>query len=234
MRTFAHLHPSFNDTNTFRAALPPVPPGRYRVYGDVVYEFGADRTVEATLDVTREDSIAADPAAADLDDAWITHRRAVPAYAKASVDTLADGSTLTWLTDDTTELRAGRETTLRFVVRDTAGKIAQLEPYLGMSAHAVVNRDDGSVFIHLHPMGTVSTAAQQVFVLRDRGDTTPMGRLRLPDSAQALAVAAHAMRTSGEFSFPYEFPKEGDYRVWVQVKRGGRILTGVFDVKVGN
>jgi hypothetical protein len=232
MRTFAHLHPTFNDTSTFRAPLPPLPPGRYRVYGDVVYEFGADRTFEATLDVTREDSMAANPIAADPDDAWITRRRAVPGFAKDPVDTLADGSTITWKTDGATEIRAGRETPLRFVVRDADGKVAQLEAYLGMSAHAVVNRDDGSVFIHLHPMGTISTAAQQVFLLRDRGDTTANGRLRLPDSGEAFAVAGHAMPTSGEFSFPYEFPKEGSYRVWVQVKRGGRILTSAFDVKV--
>jgi hypothetical protein len=33
-------------------------------------------------------------------------------------------------------------------------------------------------------------------------------------------------------SFPYGFPKPGDYRIYVQVKQGGKIETGVFDARV--
>jgi hypothetical protein len=33
-------------------------------------------------------------------------------------------------------------------------------------------------------------------------------------------------------TFPYGFPTAGDYRVFVQVKRSGRVQTGVFDVRV--
>ena len=36
----------------------------------------------------------------------------------------------------------------------------------------------------------------------------------------------------GTVSFPYAFPKPGRYRLWVQVKRDHRILTGVFDAEV--
>jgi hypothetical protein len=106
---------------------------------------------------------------------------------------------------------------------------------MGMAAHAAVVASDGSVFIHLHPMGTVTTAAQQVFRARDLGDTTARGRLdssALASGAAASMPAMPAMSMSGRISFPYEFPKPGRYRVWVQVKPGARVLTGTFDVDV--
>jgi hypothetical protein len=49
--------------------------------------------------------------------------------------------------------------------------------------------------------------------------------------------AGHLMTAAGlpaEVSFPYGFPKPGDYRIYVQVKRAGSILTGVFDARVEN
>ncbi len=115
-------------------------------------------------------------------------------------------------------------------MRDAKGAEASLRPYLGMAAHAVVLRDDDSVFIHLHPMGTVSTATQAVFALRDRGDTTRNGRLLRADVAAAEQM--NGMPMSGTFSIPYEFPKPGRYRIWVQVKPRDRVLTGTFDAIV--
>ncbi len=42
----------------------------------------------------------------------------------------------------------------------------------------------------------------------------------------------HSGPATSSVYLPYEFPEPGKYRVWVQFKADGRILTGVFDASV--
>jgi hypothetical protein len=88
------------------------------------------------------------------------------------------------------------------------------------------------VYVHLHPMGTITTAARDVFRAIDRGDTTATGRLRLDTAGNAHATMASATSTPAAIEFPYAFPKSGSYRLFVQVKRNGHILTGAFAITV--
>lgn len=121
---------------------------------------------------------------------------------------------------------------LEFAVATHDGRPARLQPHMGMAGHAMITRHDGAVFVHLHPAGTISpVAAQETFLFREPGDTI-RGRL-----AQRL-TAAEMGRGEGEeaapavVSFPNAFPMPGRYRIWVQVKRGGRVQTGVLDAAV--
>ena len=223
-RTFAHLHPVQLDSTNFRATLPALPAGGYRLFADVTTENGTNLTLTTT---TTLPAPALQTAPGDTDDAW-TVTPSVPAIAPASAP-LENGYTLAWI-GDAAGLTSDRATDLRFEVRDPKGAVVNVQPYLGMAAHAVVMRDDGSVFIHLHPMGTISTATQAVFALRDRGDTTRSGGL--DRNAVVAAERMAAMPMSGAFSIPYEFPKPGRYHIWVQVKPHGRVQTGTFDVVV--
>ncbi|HEU0015347.1 MAG TPA: hypothetical protein VFQ45_16785 [Longimicrobium sp.] len=219
---FAHLHPVKADSFTFRTGLPALPPGRYRVYGDVVHESGFTRTLVDTVQVPAGHA----GGGLDPDDSW--HAGAASVSGEAA---LADGGRMRWeMSGD--RPHAGRETTLRFRVTAPDGRPAVLEPYMGMMAHAVVTRADGTVFVHLHPMGTVSLASQQLFDQRARGDTARDASGRLVLRAGGNAHAAHAAEEPGVVSFPYEFPKAGRYRVWVQVRRAGRVQTAAFDLDV--
>jgi hypothetical protein len=223
MTSFAHLHPSH--IGDFETPIPPLAPGTYRLFGDITYETGLSQTLTGMVHISRDDSVRASHTLDfDRDDAWINTEGATRGDHAATIDTLEDGSTMEWL-PDSTNIRAGSETTLRFRVEDPTGSLATLQPYLGMNAHAVIARTDGSVFVHLHPAGTISYAAQEAFALRDRGDTTKNGRLAfIPDSMPRMPPI------SGEFSFPYVFPRSGTYRIWVQVRRNGRVMTGTFTV----
>ena len=227
---FAHLHPITTDSVRFTSPLPPLPNGRYRVFGDIVHESGLTQTLVSKLEVSSS-PVAYQRTAwqGDPDDAWTTR---APVEDSREM-TLEDGTRMTWLAPGS-RLVAGADASLRFVVTAPPGAPLALESYMGMPAHAVVARDDGQVFIHLHPQGTISTAAQRAFVMRQAGDTIT-GRL-----AQRLATdtASHAgmhpvggsmaAATTDTLSFPYAFPEPGRYHIWVQAKRQGRVITGVF------
>jgi hypothetical protein len=225
MDAFAHLHPAQIDSLTFEASLPALPAGDYRLFGDITLENGTSLTVSTSLKLNG----AARSTSSDSDDAWTPSVAAVPAGTNALAP-MGKGFRLAWAGDNG-PLPANTPLDLRFVVVDTAGNPARLEPYLGMAAHAVVLRDDGSVFIHLHPMGTVAMTAQQIYRARDRGDTTSRGRLTSDAFADSMTMPM-PISFGGASSFPYEFPKAGRYRVWVQAKPGHDVLTGAFDVEV--
>ena len=214
MNAFAHVHPVPVDSATFRVPWPALPPGEYRIYGDIVHESGFAQTVVDTVRVEAGALVAGAPGAileSDPDDSSWSGTAAQVSDSGVSAP-LSDGSTLHWL--GAQELRVDEEVVLSFAVRDPAGEPAVLEPYMGMISHAALTRDDGSVFVHLHPAGTIS-----------------MGSLSV------LAPGMESMTEAGErdpdaVEFPYAFPQPGDYTIWVQVKRAGNVLTGAFQVLV--
>lgn len=228
---FAHLHPVPLDSGAvprFLTRLPPLPAGEYHAYGDVVHETGFERTLVGRLVLDAPPSTTPAPSPlADPDDAW---HEGNPSRENAV--RLADGSVMTMEIVPNGVVEAGREVSINIRVVDARGAPARLEPYLGMAAHAVVTRVDGSVYVHLHPMGTVSTAAQQVFHARDRGDTTAAGRVLLDTHAMHASGDAPTAEDAELVEFPYAFPRSGSYRLFVQVKRGGRIHTGAYAVAV--
>ena len=99
-----------------------------------------------------------------------------------------------------------RDVTIRATVRNADGSPAALAPWLGMAGHAMVVRTDGKVFMHLHPMGTGSMAAQERLLRREAGDTVNHG-----ESQPAMAMPMDSMMTPtvasrGDVSFPVAFP----------------------------
>ena len=195
----AHLHPQEVARDHFRAAVPALPAGHYRVFADITHESGYAQTLIDRIDVPN-----ASPPKTDADDVTYAAGAAQPA-----VTTMTSPA----------QVATNRECELRFLVRDSSGKAAVIEPYMGMLGHAVIVSDDFSLFVHLHPMGSVSMASQMRFAARDK----------VPFDMRAMMPAASS---DGVVSFPFEFPRSGRYHVWVQTKVNGEIVTGAFVVNV--
>jgi hypothetical protein len=211
---FAHLHPAPESpaNEAFSVTLPPLPAGRYRVYADIVHESGYAQTLVASADLAAPRGAAV---SGDADDSWFIG--GPPSGAGDGRFRNADGTTVAWQRGRE-PLIAGGEQLLRFVVRAPDGSAAALEPYLGMAGHLAVTRDDGTVFAHLHPAGSISMAA-----LRQFGG-----------AIGAIGGGGHGGHgaTSSDVTIPYAFPTPGRYRLWLQVKRGGRVVTAAFDAVV--
>lgn len=223
MEVLAHLHPTRVDTLAFETPLGDLPPGDYRYYADIVHESGFAQTMTGPVTLPPPGSVAT--ALPDNDDARYIGAAVLDSAA------LGDGATMVWEREGSYVV--GRDVTLRFVLRDAAGAPLALEPYMGMPGHAMVARDDGEVFVHLHAMGTVSAAAMAVLEAIERGDTLPSLRRGAP--RPRLARDAHAMHapTSAVLEFPFAFPQPGRYRIWVQVRAGGVVRTAAFRTEVG-
>jgi hypothetical protein len=208
MDRFYHLHPEQTQDGTFALDLPSMDAGHYKIFADVVRETGFPDTMVTEIDLPQ---IAGQPLAGD--DSEVSATAFNDAHA-TQVSALADGGRMVWERDASSPA-IGKLTWFRFKVEDRDGKpVSNLEPYMGMAGHAVFVRSDENVFAHVHPAGSVPMAALAV-AQNDSGMKHDM-----------------AMTMAPEVSFPYGFPAAGDYRLFVQVKRGGRVETGVFDTRV--
>jgi hypothetical protein len=228
----AHLHPVRKDERTFTTPLSAMRAGTYWLFADVVHESGATRTIVDTVTVTDGESAPN----ADGDDAWSLQ----PPTVSAAPAVLNDKATFAIALDRPATIGTDVVVTARLTNAD--GTPMPLAPWLGMAGHAMLLRTDGGVFMHLHPMGTGSMAAQERLVRREAGDTAMHGDQQPMAAMDAMPAGMHAMHTggaapvvaaTGAVSFPVAFPSAGAYRVFVQVRRmSGVIETAVLDVTV--
>jgi hypothetical protein len=196
---FAHIHPTSRDQSKFTVHVPPLPAGNYRVYADIVHETGFAHTLTDTVQIFNRTT------------SW----------------TMLDEDDTSWQNGDSSRVKlrwigannvtVNQEMEFGVEALDANGAAVQLVPYMGMAGHAVVERNDGNVFVHLHPLGTISMAAQHAVVEKSRAATVVDGR-NTP--------------IGNRVTFPYAFPQPGRYRVWIQVRSAEDLVTRAFDVKV--
>jgi len=125
------------------------------------------------------------------------------------------GYDMIWVRDKTKsgtvkQITATQLNLFSFEIVGPDGKpVDDLEPYMGMGGHAEFIKTDGSVFAHVHPTGSVPMASVAV-------------------ASPAAMMAMHETKPGPVVSFPYGVPTPGTYRIFVQMKRSGKVETGAF------
>jgi hypothetical protein len=262
MDRFYHLHPHIvplepglhaNPGISFETELPAIPAGRYQVFADVVRESGFPDTMIAEINLpaipgvplTGDNSAAAssplsaDAAKAINDGDSNQMSGAKVAAEKASItpdgaiETLPDGYKMIWERGNA-PFTTNHFVWLRFRLETPDGKpVSDSEPYMGMAGHVEIVNSDRSVFAHIHPDGSVAMAALELTQKNSAQGNAGAGVPAEVNAAGEMGAMDMSMTPrSAEVSFPYGFPKAGEYRLFVQMKRGGTIETGVFDTQV--
>jgi hypothetical protein len=196
MDRIAHLHPEQTATGFFETRLPSLPAGTYRVYGDIVHESGFAETAIGELALPNVDG------------------KPVTGDDAEGPTVFETGYKMVWVHGESKPVIAKQVALFSFEIVGLDGKPASnLEPYMGMGGHAEFIKDDGSVFAHLHPTGSVPMASVAV-------------------ASPAAMIAMHETSVGPVVSFPYGIPTVGQYKIFVQLKRAGKVVTGAFDVTV--
>ncbi|MEK6398306.1 MAG: hypothetical protein V4734_09490 [Terriglobus sp.] len=217
-----HLHPTLAGPGDLKMALPAMPAGHYRLFADIVHKSGLPETLTAKLDVPQDfhgGALAAEDAAASP--------TPITANELGAQFHLPDGYTMTW--DKPESLKADEASLFRFQLLDASGKPAHdVVPYLGMSGHAAFVRDDFSTFAHTHPEGSAPMQSMEVA----NGESSDMAAPPMDSMATMHGMTMPEQHLPPTVEFPYGFPKSGRYRIFVQMKHGNTVETGVFDADV--
>lgn len=115
------------------------------------------------------------------------------------------GLTVNLVLGDGSAPQAGAYVPLKYHLTDaqTGAPVTDLEPYLGAWGHTLILNADQSEYLHSHP--------------------TEM----LPDGEERAGLHG-----GPDVEFAAMFPAAGDYRIWTQFQRGGKVITASFTIRV--
>jgi len=199
---FNHLHPEAQSNGSYRVNFTFPHGGVYRLYADFTPASASQVIEQYKLTVSGP----------SIDRVALTEDKS---FTKS-----LDGLRVTMR--PSRALRAGEALLLEFMVTDEAtGKPAtDLQPYLGSLAHFVIIPEDGSKYLHVHPMEAGASSGMNdegmVGKMDEQMDAGPM-----PKGISSVTVSAHTT-----------FPDPGLYKLWAQFQRAGKVITVPFVLRV--
>ena len=201
--------------------MPPFGDGFYSLYMDITHETGFSHTMTNKINYNKN-NISIDRSITtpltDPDDSWTQDLDAIK---------------ITWV-DMQSFYEVEKDIPMRFKIEKN-GKPTFIQSYMGMSAHAALIKNDGSIFAHLHPTGTINMASKNIYELGIKKEQMIDNKNIELDliNTKHDHYSNQNYSVNGEVGFPpLRLIKAGDYTVWVQVKTEYKIITQKFNFTI--
>jgi hypothetical protein len=119
-------------------------------------------------------------------------------------------------------LRAGVDLplTCSFADETTGAPVTDLQLYLGALAHIVLIHQDLASFVHVHPKDAGEIYDPALDPAQHFHDPKQLAKQLVGPSPSTITAVAN-------------FPRPGRYKLWIQIQRGGRMITVPFVLEVG-
>ena len=210
-----HLHPDMQVGGVFTMRMAGMDAGKYQIFGDIVHANGFPETAATEWELKK--ALSEQPLEGDD-----SRTSAPPAGSNPDPGTSVLGDKYRMvMVRGNKPVKAGEASHFTFRVETRTGRPAEdLELYMGMPGHAAFIKHDRSVFARVNPSGSAPLAAIQMVSSQAAQPSTDRS-----NHSMNMGIPA-------EITFPYGFPSGGGYRIFVQIKRAGKIETGTFDVNV--
>jgi len=142
---FNHIHPDYRSKGLFDITTQFPAGGQYKLFADFVPSGKSSTTKSQWI------TVQGDPAKPE------------PIQPDANMTKTVDGKEITLAYEP---LKAGKEATLTFTIKDAATKkpITNLQQYLGAVGHVVILSDDAEQYLHVHPMEEKATGPDAKFM----------------------------------------------------------------------
>tara|TARA_Y100001970_G_C14221341_1_gene852881 strand:+ start:1220 stop:2701 length:1482 start_codon:yes stop_codon:yes gene_type:complete len=212
-----HLHPQRNpyNNNLFEVVLPNIKYGIYYLYMDITLESGFSTTLTNQINFNPNNikNTKYNHLISDKDDSYISQ---FPKYQ------------LKWINKKNTFYR-NEDINLSFQTQTIDGNPSRIEPYIQMGGHGAILKNDHSIFIHIHPIGTISMASQELY--NKNYEIESSGICYFGDTVDSITSYFEDQNSFVTFP-PINLDKLGEYTMWIQAKSGGEIITQQFDFKI--
>lgn len=217
-----HLHPkrNSNDNSLFEVAIPPIEYGKYYIFIDVTLESGSNQTLKNIIEYYPENILNQNKQyflEIDGDDSFIKEN---PSYY------------FKWI-NSSENYYTSNEINLNFQMLDMNNNPVILEPYIQMGGHGAIIDSTGNVFIHIHPIGTISMASQELYDKEYDLQKSGICYFGLPDTTIKNYTKDSFINSFLSFP-PIIIDKTGKYFMWIQGKSNNEIITEKFEFNIMN